>query len=137
MAFDLFQLLTLLFGGLVLLNVALVYNNNSVNQKLAAVIHVLIVGIPYAYVAYALLTRSEVQGMKSTYAKYIVNGVAITAFAFIVAKPLSVIAVTSGANSTINEAAGSCSTDKWCTVTKRVLAPLAYASLFALPIANL
>lgn len=130
--FDKYQLLTLFFGGIILLNVILTYQGTVITadsvQK--ALVEYSKLSLPFLFVAYSILTVEGAKGRDLRTYKMIVNAVGIISLAFVLVQPKAFANTT---EASVNTACGS---DKWCKVTGQVLKPLAQGAIFALPLIN-
>lgn len=127
--FDKYQLLTLLFGGIIILNVILTYQGTIVaaDSVQKALVEYSKLSLPFLFVAYAILTAEGAKGRDLRTYKMIVNAIGVVSLAFVVVQPKAF------ANATL---VAACNNDKWCKVTFEVLKPLAQGAIFALPLIN-
>jgi len=114
-----YQLMTLFFGGSVVIATILAYNGTTYDAKAKRVVDTLISGLGFFFASYALITSYSKDGYTVMYRNFIL-----------------VLAVTSGVMTAVNlNGSPPISDTRWNAVTTRVAQPLLQASLFAVPLA--
>lgn len=132
---DSYQLLTLIFGVVVIGKVVTDYNKKAdgLTPKLANFYNVVTLGLPFLFACYAFLISGATGDSAYTY-KMLVIGLSLASFIlFIASGNGDTVGVDSAGSMWIGGPSGSFTT-AWKSVAGRTGLPLAIGSLFALPL---
>lgn len=119
---DKFQILTLAFGAAVIVSVLVEYNETEFNARLTSGIKTLEYGLPFLFVAYALIVSGAPNSEARIY-KNLILGIVAVAWFTVFYKKLDVQNMSYGVDG------------GWTQVNENVTLPLALGGLFALPVA--
>lgn len=114
--FDKLQLLTLIFGAVVILDVVTAYNASAPDQRLLQLLEVLQQGIFVFFAGYAVVVTASASASQYNMYKWFIILLALAAWLFVL----------------INTDASTSS--GWGAVRQQVANPLAVGSLMALPV---
>lgn len=114
--FDKLQLLTLVFGAVVILDVITIYNQSSPDQHVMQVLEALQQGVGLFFAGYSIVAVAAASGRQYNMYKYFILLLALAAWLFVL--------INTDANTTSG----------WGAVRQYVALPLAQGSLVALPV---